>query len=213
MYLLSAVCLMMLLYVILNLLLHGYRQFHRYHTTIHFLCAHGHYKGPSAVVALELCTLSDIIHVHIAHLHIPITLLSVHETNHNEYYIFEICLFQRFKLRRIVQGNYLARVIAFQNGYMIPLSRIQVCNHTLPVTPDNPRVAAAASCASPVMTSSGLNPLYAIYHATESVHNEPNSDSGVTPSPTVTVHAPMDTDVITHLKSGIWTSLILGLFL
>ncbi len=31
-----------------------------------------------------------------------------------------------------IQGNYLAWVIEFQNGYMIPLSRIQVCNPTLP---------------------------------------------------------------------------------
>ncbi len=37
MYLLSAVCLMILLYVILILLFHGYRQFRLYHTTTDFL--------------------------------------------------------------------------------------------------------------------------------------------------------------------------------
>ncbi len=79
----SAVYLMMLLYVILKLLFHGYRQFCHYHTTTHFLCAQGHDKGPSAAVALELSTLSEIIHVHIVHLHISITLLSVDETTMN----------------------------------------------------------------------------------------------------------------------------------
>ncbi len=83
----SAVCLLLLLYVMLKLFINSYRHFRRYHTTTHFLCAHGHDKGPSTAVALKLSTLSEIIHVHIAHLYIPITLLSVHETDHNEYYI------------------------------------------------------------------------------------------------------------------------------
>ncbi len=55
---------------------------------------------------------------------------------------FELGLFQYFKLRRIVKGNYLARIVAFQNGYMIPLSKMLVCNILLLVTPDNHMVAA-----------------------------------------------------------------------
>ncbi len=88
-----------------------------------------------------------------------------------------------------------------------------MCNHTLPVAPDNRRVAAPTSCAAPVVTSSGLYPLHDIYHAIESVHNEPSFDSDVTPSATIiVVHSPMDTDVVIHLNSVICTSLILGLF-
>ncbi len=203
MFLLSAVCLLLLLYVILKLFFKGYTHFRCYHNTTYLLCAHGHDKGPSTAVDLELSTLSEIIHVHIAHLHIPITLLPVHETDHNKYYIisgnwfydflkmsqpiillhrngiipmhmsltFEIGLFQQFKLKCIVQGTYLARVVTFQNGYMIPLSRIQVCNSMLPVAPDNTRIAAIASCPDPATTSSGLYPIHAIYHPTELVHN------------------------------------------
>ncbi len=37
-------------------------------------------------IALELSTMSEITYVHIAHLNIPITRLSVHETDHNAYY-------------------------------------------------------------------------------------------------------------------------------
>ncbi len=55
--------------------------------TIQFLCAHGHDKGPSTAVALKLSTLSEIIHIHITHLYLPITLLSGHELDHNEYYM------------------------------------------------------------------------------------------------------------------------------
>ncbi len=39
---------------------------------------------------------------------------------------FELGWFQHFKLRRIVNGQYLGRIIAFQNDTIIPLSRIQV---------------------------------------------------------------------------------------
>ncbi len=102
----------------------------------------------------------EITHVHIAHLNIPIIRPSVHETDHNAYYIvsgnwfydfrktsqriimlhrngviprctpitFEVRFLQSFKLRHILHTDHLARVVAFQNGYMIPLSRIQVCH-------------------------------------------------------------------------------------
>ncbi len=59
--------------------------FHRYQTTTHFLCEHGHDKEPSMAIALELSTMSEITHVHIAHLNIPITRLYVHKTDHNAY--------------------------------------------------------------------------------------------------------------------------------
>ncbi len=67
----------------------------------HFLSAHGHGNGPFTVVALKLSTLSEIIHVHIAHLHIPITLLSVHETDHNEHYLVSgNCFYDFLKLSK-----------------------------------------------------------------------------------------------------------------
>ncbi len=143
------ICILILTYAIIKLLIRVCQHFRRYQTTTHFLCEHGHDKGPSTAVALE------ITHVHIAHLNIPITRLSVDETDQNAYYIvsgnwfydflklsqpiilwhrngviplrtpitFEIGLFQ-FKLRRILCTDYLAKVVALQNGYMIPLSRI-----------------------------------------------------------------------------------------
>ncbi len=151
MYLLSAVCLTLLLYVIMKVLLRWYRQFCHYHTT---------------AIAIELSNLSEIIHVHTAHVNIPITLRSVHDTDHHDYVVsgnwlhdflkiskpiflihrdctkpiytpitFELDLFQCVKLRRIVKGHYLARIVFFQNDYIIPLSRIQVCNYSLPVAP------------------------------------------------------------------------------
>ncbi len=155
---------MILTYAIIKLLIHGCQHFHRYQTTTHFLCEHGHDKGPSTAVALELSTMSEITLVLIAHLHIPITRLSVHETDHNTYYIvsenwfydflklsqpiillhrngvipistpitFKIRFFQSFKLRQILHTNYLARVVAFQNGYMIPLLELWLLpSHTL----------------------------------------------------------------------------------
>ncbi len=42
------------------------------------MCQHEHDKGPSTAIALELST---------AYLNIPITRLSVHETDHNAYYL------------------------------------------------------------------------------------------------------------------------------
>ncbi len=117
-------------------------------------------------IALGLSTMSEITHVHIAHLNIPITRLSVHETIHNAYYlvsgnwfydfiklyqsiillhrdgVITICMpvtsevgfIQSQKLKRILHTDYLARVVVFQNGNMIPLSRIQVCHSSRIVT-------------------------------------------------------------------------------
>ncbi len=155
-----------------QIMIRGCRHFHRYQTTTHFICEYRHDKGPFTTVALELSTMSEIIHVHIAHLNIPITRLSVHEIDHNAYYIlsgnwfydflklsqpiillhrngvipthspitFEIRFFQSFKLCHILCTDYLARVVAFQNGYMIALSRIQVCHsaNTLVAATSNP---------------------------------------------------------------------------
>ncbi len=56
-YILSAVCILMITYVIIKLLIHGCRHFRHYQTTTHFLYEHGHNKGPSTPVALELSTL------------------------------------------------------------------------------------------------------------------------------------------------------------
>ncbi len=86
-YLLSATCILILLYAIVKIIIGGSQYFHRYQTTAHFMCQHEHDKGSSTVIALELSTMSEITHVHIAHLNIPIIRLSVHETDHNAYYL------------------------------------------------------------------------------------------------------------------------------
>ncbi len=86
-YILSSICILILTYAIIKILICGCHYFRRYQTTTHFLCEHGHDKGPSTAFALELSTVSEITHVHIAHLNIPITRLSVHETDHKTYYI------------------------------------------------------------------------------------------------------------------------------
>ncbi len=59
------------------------QYFRRYQTTTHFMCEHEHDKGSSMAIDLELSTMSEITHVHIAHLNILITRLSVHETDYN----------------------------------------------------------------------------------------------------------------------------------
>ncbi len=111
--------------------------------------------------------MSEITHVHIAHLNIPITGLSILETDHNVYYIvsgnlfydflklskqiillhrngvipirtpmtFEIGFFQSFKLRHILERDYLARVVAFHDGYMTSMSEIHVYHPSLDVAP------------------------------------------------------------------------------
>ncbi len=172
--------------------------------------------SPSTAIALELSTMSEIIHVHIAHLNIPITRLSVHETDHNSYCLvsgnwfydflklsqpiillhrdgvipihtpvtFEVGFFQSFKLKRILHTDYLARVVAFQNGYMIPLSRVQVCHSSRVVTPVS-TLLATQSCPDRVMTSGGLYPSQQIAESIELSNIVTNpSTSNVTPSQT-----------------------------
>ncbi len=86
-YLLSAIYILILLYAIVKMIIWGSHYFRRYQTTTHFMCQHEHDKVPSTAFALELSTMSEITHVHIAHLNIPITRLSVLETDHNAYYL------------------------------------------------------------------------------------------------------------------------------
>ncbi len=188
-YLLSIICILILAHAIIKSLIKGIRYFCRYQTTTHFLCEHGHDKGPSAAIALEISTMSEITHIHIAPLNIPITRLSVHETDHNAYYIvsgnwfydflklsqplillhrngvipirtpitFEIRFFQSFKLRCILERDYLARVVTFQDGYMTSLSEIHICHSSLDVAPVR-TLLATQSQHEPVETSSGLYP-------------------------------------------------------
>ncbi len=169
------------------MIIRGSQYFHRYQTTTHFMCEHEHDKGPSTAIALELSTMSEITHVHISHLNIPITRQSVHETDHNAYYLvlgnwfydfiklsqpiillhkdgvipictpvtFEVEFFQSQKLKRILHTDYLASVVAFQNGYIIPLSRIQVCHSSRIITPVHTLLVTQSSPES-VATSGGL---------------------------------------------------------
>ncbi len=222
-YLLSAICILILLYAIVKMIIRGSQYFHRYQTITHFMCEHEHDKGPSTVIALELSTMSEITHVYIAHLNIPITRLSVQETDHNAYYhvssnwfydfiklsqpiillyrdvvipirtavTFEVGFFQSQKLKCISHKDYLARVVAFQNRYMIPLSRIQVCHTSRIVTPVR-TLLATQSYPERVATSGGL---YLSNQLAESVElfsivtsslSNPSS-SNVTPTQTPTV--------------------------
>ncbi len=86
-YIMSTICILILTYAIIKMIIRGCQYFRRYQTTTHFLCEHGHDKGTLTAIALELSTMFDITHVHIAHLNIPITRLSVHETDHSAYYL------------------------------------------------------------------------------------------------------------------------------
>ncbi len=200
---------------------------------------HGHDRGPSTAIAIELSNLTEIVNVHIAQVKIPITLLSVHDADHHDYHVmsgnwlydflklskpiflihrdctrpirspvtFELGWFQGFKLRRIVNSQYLARIVAFQNDTMVPLSRIQVCNQSLPIAPPDLSVATVVSCPLPATTSIRFYPIYAIYHQAEPEHNVHNSDSNLAHvSPAITVQTPMDSSVVTHMNNTIsWT--------
>ncbi len=239
MYLLSTICLTLLLYVILKGLCRCYRHFCRYHCTLHFHCVHGHDRGPLTVIAIEFNNLLEIVNVHIAQVKLPFRLLSVHDANHHDYHVvsgnwlydflklfkpifiiprdctkhicmpitFELGWFQHVKNRRIVNGEYLARIIAFQNDTMIPLSHIQVCNHSLPIASGGLSVTTTASCPLPAVTSSRPYPSHALYKQAEPDHNVPTSDFTVTlNTPTVTIQTPLDSTVVTHLNGNdIWT--------
>ncbi len=197
-YILSTICILILTYAIIKMISRGCQYFCRYQTTTHFLCEHGHDKRPSTAIALELSTMSEITHVHIAHLNIHITPLSVHETDHNAYYLvsgnwffdflkisqpiilhhrngvipirtsvtFDVGFFQSFKLKHILHTDYLARVVAFQNGYMIPFSRIQACHSSRVVNPVR-TLLTTQSCPEQVATSSGLYPSHQIAETIE----------------------------------------------
>ncbi len=53
---------------------------------MHFHRIHGHGRGPSTAIAIELSNLTEIMNVYIAQVKIPITLLSVHDTDHHDYH-------------------------------------------------------------------------------------------------------------------------------
>ncbi len=53
-YLLSATCILILLYTIAKMIIRSSQYFCRYQTTTHFICQHEHDKGPSTAIALEI---------------------------------------------------------------------------------------------------------------------------------------------------------------
>ncbi len=57
-YLLSTICILILIYAINKMIICGSQYIHRYQTTTYFLCEHGYDKGPSMAIALELSTMS-----------------------------------------------------------------------------------------------------------------------------------------------------------
>ncbi len=103
---------------------------------------------------------------------------------------FEVGFVQSQKLKRILHIDYLTRVVAFQNGYMIPLSRIQVCHSSRIVTPVC-SILATPSCTERVATSGGLYPSHQLAESVElssivtSSLSIPSS-SNVTPTQTPT---------------------------
>ncbi len=124
---------------------------------------------------------------------------------------FNLGLFQQFKVKRILPGQYIARIVAIQNDTLIPLSHIQVCNqhYTHHITDTDTRTA---TCPMPAVIPSRLYPIHALYQA--AVHNtiETNPDSiflpvnaqpqSVTPLPSIPL-----TDDITHLnRKDVWVS-------
>ncbi len=70
---------------------------------------------------------------------------------------FEVGFFQSQKLKCILHTDYLAIVVTFQKGYMIPLSRIQVYHSSRIVTPVRTLLASQSS-PDRVATSSGQYP-------------------------------------------------------
>ncbi len=103
---------------------------------------------------------------------------------------FDVGFFQSQKLKRILHTDYLARVVAFQNGYMIPLSRIQVCHSSRIVTPVR-TLLATHSRLDIVVTSGGLYPSHQLPESVElssivtsSLSNPPNSNVTPTQTPT-----------------------------
>ncbi len=44
-------------------------------------------RGTLTAIVIELSNLSDIVNVHIAQVKIPITLLSVYDADHHDYYV------------------------------------------------------------------------------------------------------------------------------
>ncbi len=250
-YLLSAVCLTLLLHVILRVLLWWYRQFCCYHTTLPFHCMHGHEK--------VLCYWAEQFDGDCQCPHckvkVPITCLSVHNAGYLDYHVvsenwiyhflkiskpiflihrdckrpirtpiflihrdckrpiqipttFELGLLQRFKLRWILTGQYLATIVAFQNDVLIPLSLIQVCNYSLAISSPDNSVNTIASCPLWAVTSSGLYPTHAISQQAEPDDHVPTTDSTVNQSiPTISIQTPLDSTVVTHLNiSDVWIS-------
>ncbi len=68
---------------------------------------------------------------------------------------FEIGFFQSFKLRRILESDYLASVVAFQDGYMTSMSEIHVCHPSLDVVLVRTLITTQSQ-SDPVATSSGI---------------------------------------------------------
>ncbi len=103
---------------------------------------------------------------------------------------FEVGFFQSQKLKRILHTYYLARIVAFQNGYIIPISRILVCHSSRIVTPVR-TLLATQSCPERVATSGGLYPSHQLCESVElssivtSSLSNPSS-SNVTPTQTPT---------------------------
>ncbi len=104
---------------------------------------------------------------------------------------FEIGFFQSFKLRSILERDYLARVVTFQDGYMTSMSEIHVCHPCLDVEPGRTLITTQSE-SDPVITSSGIYPRMSLPENIE--------------LPTITVTKPTNTPSIPYITSETPTS-------
>ncbi len=112
---------------------------------------------------------------------------------------FEVGFFQSQKLKCILQTDYLARVVAFQNRYMIPLSRIQLCHSSRVDTPAR-SILATRSCPERVATSGGLYPSHQLAESVE-LSSIVTSSLSIPSSSNVT---PIQTPTAPNISQVVW---------
>ncbi len=112
---------------------------------------------------------------------------------------FEVGFFQSQKLKSILHTDFLARVVTFQNGYRIPLSRVQVCHSSWIVTPDSTLLATQLR-PERVATSGGL---YPSHHLAESVELSSIVTSSLSNPPSSNI-TPTQTPTAPNIRQVIW---------
>ncbi len=114
---------------------------------------------------------------------------------------FEIGFFQSFKLRRILERDYLARVVAFQDGYMTSMSEIHVRHPCLDVAPVR-TLLTTQSQHDPVATSSSLYSTSSLPENIELPTITIASPTNTPPIPTTTCETP----TASTLQQALWAN-------